>query len=102
MRYAAARGDCDDARRRVAVGVVPAGSGNGLAKSLTHAAATPSPLDPPLRIGARIMRGAPAAEEWACVEGEFLFVWACNLPWMTMDSCPAPEARAGDGWWRVV
>eukprot|EP00744_Colponema_vietnamica_P009329 GILI01013276.1.p1 GENE.GILI01013276.1~~GILI01013276.1.p1 ORF type:complete len:251 (+),score=58.90 GILI01013276.1:83-835(+) len=44
----------------------------------------------------------PVPASWKSVEGEFIFIWACNMPWMSSDAFVAPEAQFNDGCHDVV
>jgi sphingosine kinase len=39
----------------------------------------------------------PGARDWHELGGEFLMVWACNMPWLSPDVKMAPLARLDDG-----
>ena len=36
------------------------------------------------------------------LEGPFLNLWACNVPWMTLESHVAPNAQFDDGLWQLA
>ena len=46
--------------------------------------------------------GEPLPTGWLRIEGPFLFLWACNVAWMTRTSLVAPSASPDDGRWQLV
>jgi diacylglycerol kinase family enzyme len=50
------------------------------------------PLGQPLDLGSG----------WVTLEGPFLTLWACNVPWMTLESHVAPNAKFDDGMWQLA
>ena len=44
----------------------------------------------------------PPPADWETLEGPFLTLWACNVPWMTLDSHVAPAAQLDDGLWQLT
>lgn len=48
--------------------------------------------------------GTPLDERagWETLEGPFLMLWACNVPWMTLTSHVAPDAELDDGLWQLA
>ena len=60
--------------------------------SVSRDAAPMPPLGTPL----------DADDGWITLEGPFLNLWACNVPWMTLDSEVAPDADINDGLWQLA
>eukprot|EP00743_Colponemidia_sp_Colp-15_P003113 GILK01003364.1.p1 GENE.GILK01003364.1~~GILK01003364.1.p1 ORF type:complete len:507 (-),score=59.97 GILK01003364.1:194-1618(-) len=40
---------------------------------------------------------APLPSNWLTVDGPFVYVWICNVPWLSLDAHAAPRAHFCDG-----
>ncbi len=66
--------------------------------SLTYRPAGVSVTDAPLSPLEEPLTG----NGWVRLEGPFLTLWACNVPWMTLTSHVAPNAQFDDGLWQLA
>ena len=66
--------------------------------SLTYRPAGVSVADAPLSPLEEPLEGTG----WVRLEGPFLTLWACNVPWMTLTSHVAPNAQFDDGLWQLA